>query len=106
MELIACTHPDKLHGILLTSDAFDPTENDLIDDVIIKYSVSGSNNRKKEEEIILFWSEFITSCANDGQYFAHSINVYTRTIHSVYVDIINIISLNCLCFRSLQHFLV
>ena len=70
VELITCTHPNKLHGILVASDAFDPTESDLIDDVMIKYSEEGSNNKKKEENLILFWSEFITSCAAEGQNFA------------------------------------
>ena len=53
MELITCTHPNKLHGILVISDAFDPTESDLIDYVMIKYSEEGSNNKKKEN-LILF----------------------------------------------------
>ena len=70
IALITCTHPNKLYGILVASDAFDPTESDLIDDVMIKYSEEGSNNKKKEETLILFWTEFITSCAVEGQYFA------------------------------------
>ena len=67
MELVTTCYAEKVHSILVTSDAFNPTETDLIDDVVIKYSASGSNDRRKEEDIILFWTEFITSCGIEGQ---------------------------------------
>lgn len=62
MELITTCYAEQLRDILVTSDAFNPNEVDLIDEVIIKYSDSGSNDRRREEDIILFWTEFITSC--------------------------------------------
>ena len=67
MERIVCIHSEELFGILIGSGAFDPTENDLIDDVVINYPEAGSNDRKKEENVILFWSDFITTCAAEGQ---------------------------------------
>ena len=70
MELIACLHADNLHGLLVASSAFDPTEKELIDDLVIIYSEAGSNDRRKEETIMLYWSEFITSCATKGNLFS------------------------------------
>ena len=35
MELVACLHADNLHGLLVASNAFDPTEKELIDDLMI-----------------------------------------------------------------------
>ncbi len=83
MELITTCYAEQLRDILVTSDAFNPNEVDLIDEVIIKYSDSGSNDRRREEDIILFWTEFITSCGvSRGQ--SHDFIVHCAFSHSLF----------------------
>ena len=62
MELLLLTHGKHVRNLLAASHAFDPTPTFLIDGVIIHYSLEGSNNRTKEEAIVLHWADYVTCC--------------------------------------------
>ena len=66
VELLACLHGELLHSVLAATQAFDPTSKHLIDELIISYSDDGSNNRTKEEAIMLNWSEYVNECEEKG----------------------------------------
>ena len=53
MEILLLTNGKHIHNLLATTCAFDPIPTFLIDGVVIHYSLEGSNNRTKEEAIVL-----------------------------------------------------
>lgn len=57
-ELII-SHPDSIWGLLVASKTYDVTANYLSDSFVVHYSDNGSNDRTKEEAMILFWFDYI-----------------------------------------------
>lgn len=48
--------------MLTASDDFKVTPAFLCDSFSVQYSCTGSNNRTKEETIVLYWNEYIFNC--------------------------------------------
>lgn len=63
-ELLICTHPSEMWGVLATSTVFNVSAQQLCDSVAIHYSENGSNNRTKEEAVMFFFIEYVSECAD------------------------------------------
>ena len=59
-ELLVCSHPNEVWGVLAASTVFVVTPEYLCDSFVVQYSDNGSNNRTKEEAIL--WILWIWSC--------------------------------------------
>ena len=57
VELLVCTHPNELWGVLGASRVLKVTAKYLCGSFAIHYSDSGSNNRTREEAVVYFWYE-------------------------------------------------
>ena len=62
LHLLACIHSEELRALLAYSTMFNVSVEYLQDMFVIQYSDNGSNNRTKEEAVVLFWFEYITNC--------------------------------------------
>ena len=60
--LLVCLHSEEVRALLASSTLFNVTLEYLQDSFAIQYSDNGSNNRTKEEAIILQWFEYISRC--------------------------------------------
>ena len=63
-ELLVCTHPNVVWGVLAASTVFNVTPEYLCSVFEVEYSEKGSNNRPKEEAVIFFWFEYVTESAD------------------------------------------
>ena len=63
-ELLVCTHPNVVWGVLAASTVFNVTPEYLCSVFEVEYYEKGSNNRPKEEAVIFFWFEYITESAD------------------------------------------
>ena len=63
-ELLVCSHPNEVWGVLAASTVFDVTPKYLCDSFAVQYSDNGSNNRTKEEAIVFYWYEYVSECDN------------------------------------------
>lgn len=61
-ELLTISYPNEVWGMLTASDDFKVTPAFLCDSFSVQYSCTGSNNRTKEETIVLYWNEYIFNC--------------------------------------------
>ena len=59
VDALMTSHPDLMWGLLAASKTYDITADYLSDSFVVHYSDNGSNNRTKEEAIILFWFDYI-----------------------------------------------
>ena len=59
LELVTILHPSEMKSFLVASCAFDVTPAYLLDSTIVRYSDPGSNNRTKEEAVMVNWSDYI-----------------------------------------------
>ncbi len=62
IEQLVCLHEDGMRALLAFSSFFDVTVPYLQEAFVILYSPNGSNNRTKEEAILLHWFEYISNC--------------------------------------------
>ena len=60
-------HPDSVWKMLASSNSFDVTPSFILDSFSIQYSHEGSNNRTKEEAIVIYWFEYVTDCRGKFQ---------------------------------------
>lgn len=65
MELLTVRHSRSVHSLLIASQQFEVTADFFMDSFSIMYSPQGSNNRTKEEAIILYWNEYVTECVGE-----------------------------------------
>ena len=62
MDELIVSDPYKIWGTLVSSTKFEVTPNFICDSYVVTYSDQGSNNRTKEEAIILHWFEYVKDC--------------------------------------------
>ena len=62
MQLVVCTHANEIRALLAPSSLFDISSEHLQDLFVINYSPNGSNNRTKEEAVVVMWLEYIANC--------------------------------------------
>ena len=65
-DIMLIQHPDEMRGVLVASTVFDVTSKYLCDAFAVQYSLSGSNNRTKEEAIVYFWFEYVSESEEGG----------------------------------------
>ena len=65
MELLIIRYPEYVYSFLVPSPNFEVTAAFFLDCFAINYSPQGSNNRTKEEAIILNWNEYVSECTGD-----------------------------------------
>lgn len=65
VQLLVCIHGDEVRALLASSTLFDVTVKYLQDSFVIQYSDNGSNDRTKEEAVMLFWFEYISNCKGE-----------------------------------------
>lgn len=62
VEILCLQHPDKLVEVLAANKLFIPSSKHFIDEAVIDYSDNGSNDRTKEEAIVVNWNNFVNEC--------------------------------------------
>ena len=62
IETFARSYPRELYGYLVGSTTFDVTPEYILDCFMIRYSDQGSNNRTREEAIIMHWTDYVMEC--------------------------------------------
>ena len=62
MQLLVCTHGKEIRALLAPSRLFDVSAQYLQDAFAVNYSPNGSNNRTKEESVMVMWLEYISNC--------------------------------------------
>lgn len=62
VETLVLLHEEEIRSLLAHSSLFDVTVEFLEDQFSIQYSHNGSNNRTKEEAIVMHWFEYISNC--------------------------------------------
>ena len=55
-------HPNSIWKLLASSTSFDVTSSYILDLFVIQYSHQGSNDRTKEEAIVLLWWDYVMEC--------------------------------------------
>ena len=63
-ELLVCTHPNVVWGVLAASTVFNVTPEYLCGVFEVEYSEMGSNNRPKKEAVTFLWFEYVTESAD------------------------------------------
>lgn len=59
---IMALHSECVLKLLASSRSFDVTSSYVLDLFVVQYSHEGSNNRTKEEAIMLSWYDYVTEC--------------------------------------------
>lgn len=62
MQVLVSLHDDGVRALLAYSTLFDVTLEYLQDSFVFDYSPNGSNNRTKEEAIVIHWLEYVSNC--------------------------------------------
>ena len=65
VELLACAHSKELRAFLAYSQSFNVSVSCLQEMFAIRYSENGSNDRTKEEAVIMYWMEYIENCERE-----------------------------------------
>ena len=64
-EALVNSHPKVIHSFLVSSPSYDISASFLIDCFAVGYSAEGSNNRTREEAIMLWWSDYVLDSAGE-----------------------------------------
>ena len=74
-EELVSSHPKVIHSFLVSSPSYDISASFLIDSFAVCYSAEGSNNRTREEAIMLWWSDYVLDSAGECRllslYYVH-----------------------------------
>ncbi len=65
MEDLCIYHPNEVYSTLVPSGIFDITTGQLIDLYVAEYSENGSNDRTKEEAVMLHLNDYIMECEGE-----------------------------------------
>ena len=74
VQLLVSLHDDGIRALL---SLFDVTVEYLQDMFVIQYSLNGSNDRTKEEAIIIHWFEYIYNSKGKYVYYKYIVSFYT-----------------------------
>lgn len=70
IETFVRSYPREFYSYLVGSTTFDVTPEYILDCFMIRYSDQGSNDRTREEAIIMHWTDYVMECEGKNYHCA------------------------------------